>query len=826
MMNFFPQVHTGEKPYQCDVCATYFTESGSLKVHKRLHSGEKPFKCDVCDVAFNGAGMLATHKRKHTGERPYMCDECGKTFRLLSTLKSHRRRHTGEKPFKCEVCGSSFAQRAAMQRHKRIHSDHKPWECEQCGYKFREKENLRKHVELHKIKLQHLCTVCGAGFNQAKKLETHKMLHNGGDRPYQCNKCPSTFTNPKYLTQHKKRVHDKKGTLRCEECNGTFKRKESLRSHMRIHMGVRPFVCPECGAAFNQRGSLTKHIRIHGDDVSSDFSNCNSVERKTSSDASFVKSGNNDVDGLAEHDLHSCTLCSDNFSTHKELIYHKRSNHPVQKSAQTTEQDDDSSEHIRDKYVCEDCDQAFFRKRQLKAHKKYCPCSCSTYQTESAEEVPTVVTSSLHNEPKEVDAMKLLTAALGVTGNDCSSEVSQHQHRQTHHIPHSPHNYHSPTPLSPKHYQCHSPLSPHHYTSPSLSPHQYTSPSPHITTPTTTSGKNEQHCQDLFTFTASNSSPHQIQYNLSRQDIDHLQLPLQQLMHLPHLCTQLQDNLHHPSDHLQQLMQQQNALKQLSEDNILKLAEEHSQQQQTSHHLQQLSYIQQMDHPTSRYYYSQSNDPPQEPPSQHHDPSHYLTQHSGDLQQSSRQCSDITDHVHQNSKHHILQESARTQKHITQTTRQQHIQTLSEQSSVVNCLSPSVQPTVLDTSQHPQSSNHHLPVDSLEEQQFFKDSSLSGQQHFPHHHQSLHLDHNLPQSTPGSEDCDDLTSTLHHHSHTQNHQLQEDLYQSEEDNQMEIKQHYHDHHHPLLTIHHSQHFKVEDPYDVTVKHELVSHTYS
>ncbi|KAL5005601.1 hypothetical protein ScPMuIL_016759, partial [Solemya velum] len=60
------RVHTGEKPYKCDVCAAAFTWKGNLITHQRIHTGEKPYTCGVCGSAFTRKGNLNTHQMIHT----------------------------------------------------------------------------------------------------------------------------------------------------------------------------------------------------------------------------------------------------------------------------------------------------------------------------------------------------------------------------------------------------------------------------------------------------------------------------------------------------------------------------------------------------------------------------------------------------------------------------------------------------------------------------------------------------------------------------------------------------------------------------------------
>lgn len=796
------KVHTGIKPYCCDECSTCFTEAGSLKVHKRLHSGEKPFKCDQCDVAFNGAGMLATHKRKHTGEKPYSCSVCGEAFRLLSTLKSHKLRHTGEKPFTCELCGSSFTQRAAMQRHRRIHSNQKPWECEQCGFKFREKENLRKHIAIHKIKLQHMCNICGEGFNQAKKLEIHKMLHNGGDRPYQCSKCPSTFTNPKYLMQHKKRVHDRKGAVRCEECNGTFKRKEILRSHMRIHSGERPYVCEECGAAFNQRGTLTKHIRSHSKNISVSENKCDEIFECRPCSHVFLDKMSYErhiLDHCAAEDAaFSCPICSLGFSSQKELVRHKRTNHPSQRTARGnsgSEQDvDDSSEHIRDKYVCEDCDQTFFRRRQLKAHKKYCPCNCSALQPEPREEI-NVKTPSLQIGTKEVDPMKLLTAVLAVTGNDSDDGLTYQQS-----VGRGPPSSISSSVVEPP------------SSVPAIieqPPDRY--PSPH-----------------LFPANDALCPPH---LNIHHQE-DDLQQPSQRVLHVPQPSQQ--DQLQQPlQGHLPRLSQQEISLQQLShhhdhlqqssQDNLQQSSHQQDQTHQLNHHqdhLQQLPQDHSHLHQSSQHSHLQqsSQDHVHQPPQQQE----HLQQPSrhSHMQQVSRQ-----DHIQQPSRQNrYLQQSSEHHIHLHQTTRQEdgiqhqtrqlnHLHHLPQQGQLHQ---PSRGPDQLHQSVRRQDYMHHPQIDHIVQQHFYKTDSLSlTSQHLLTHHrtqqhqlheqpgQNMHLKEDLHQDL---EDCDELSPSIHHHDQPGNcqehhHQLHAAPVQESDHEDLGETKH-HPHHHQL---HQQQH---------------------
>ncbi|XP_011861996.1 PREDICTED: zinc finger protein 624-like [Vollenhovia emeryi] len=58
------------RKYQCNICEKKFLRSSHLAIHKRIHSGIRPFKCDVCSLSFTQKGDMKRHRaRRHLSEK-------------------------------------------------------------------------------------------------------------------------------------------------------------------------------------------------------------------------------------------------------------------------------------------------------------------------------------------------------------------------------------------------------------------------------------------------------------------------------------------------------------------------------------------------------------------------------------------------------------------------------------------------------------------------------------------------------------------------------------------------------------------------------------
>ena len=112
-------------------------------VEKKIRNPKDSRKCETCGKSPASKQGLVVHFRTHTGEKPYECDLCPQRFTQRSALTDHRRTHFAPS-LKCDICKKKFIQSSALRRHRLRHL---PWtyRCKFCPMKFATSDDLRYH---------------------------------------------------------------------------------------------------------------------------------------------------------------------------------------------------------------------------------------------------------------------------------------------------------------------------------------------------------------------------------------------------------------------------------------------------------------------------------------------------------------------------------------------------------------------------------------------------------------------------------------------------------------------------------------------------------
>lgn len=89
----------------------FFFIVGKYESHTRVHTGEKPFECDICHQRYSTKSNLTVHRKKHSNEvefhkKEHKCPYCNKLHASKKTLAKHVKRQVLS-CFHC-VCHCAF----------------------------------------------------------------------------------------------------------------------------------------------------------------------------------------------------------------------------------------------------------------------------------------------------------------------------------------------------------------------------------------------------------------------------------------------------------------------------------------------------------------------------------------------------------------------------------------------------------------------------------------------------------------------------------------------------------------------------------------------
>ncbi|XP_045101274.1 zinc finger protein 568-like [Portunus trituberculatus] len=91
-------------------------------------------------------------------------------------------------------------------------------------------------------------------------LRPHMLIHSG-QKPYWCSICGKKFRQKSNLTTHMC-IHSGEKPYECYICHKVFARLNHLQRHIQTHTGEKPHTCSFCWKQFTKKCGLSNHMSL------------------------------------------------------------------------------------------------------------------------------------------------------------------------------------------------------------------------------------------------------------------------------------------------------------------------------------------------------------------------------------------------------------------------------------------------------------------------------------------------------------------------------------------------------------------------------------
>ena len=261
-------LHDENRCLRCKSCFKSSRQLNDPRYHKCLR---KIFDCKICGKLLKTDIELEKHEKKHIKKAVFKCEDCTKEFlssRMLEVHMQRRRNCQGQKTghIQCDSCAKKFSSIQVLRKHKKVDDCQTIITCENCQ-KYIKEFSYNMHLITCKVNFtlsDLMCKTCFKRFPDIESFGSHLKTHPEGGI-YKCELCVNTFAHKNHVIKHAK-IHTKK--YKCEHCSKMFHRSKSLKGHMNIHVGGKPWECNRCLKRFHNKEILIHHAkRLHPNQV-------------------------------------------------------------------------------------------------------------------------------------------------------------------------------------------------------------------------------------------------------------------------------------------------------------------------------------------------------------------------------------------------------------------------------------------------------------------------------------------------------------------------------------------------------------------------------
>lgn len=274
----------------CPLCNKGFTERAHLQAHFVVHTGERPFPCDLCPNTFGFRTSLRRHKRdvhgianqQKVGKVKF---ECKLPINSKPPPTRDQSENDGDKGFKCPLCDNAYSQMGNLAEHFVVHTNERPFQCKYCPEDFRYRSNVSRHVVRSHSKKSvkdgyHIkagsaflssCPWESMGITVSTQSKSPvKALQMEREPRFYCQLCNGVFSSQRSLENHHQNFHF---SLQCDRCKKTYPTETALESHSRrcakvvvkqeTEDAVELLPCLYCQKQFMKPYTLKRHIRSY-----------------------------------------------------------------------------------------------------------------------------------------------------------------------------------------------------------------------------------------------------------------------------------------------------------------------------------------------------------------------------------------------------------------------------------------------------------------------------------------------------------------------------------------------------------------------------------
>jgi len=262
----------------------------------------------------------------------YSCKEeqaenCNYSTKSLAGMRDHLREHLFKqgKIGQCEICAKYFPKGHLKTHIKMVHEGMKTHECKTCQKSFKTNKMLQAHEMVHApddVRYQFSCHVCGRRFTQRGNLDTHLKNHLGV-KPYKCDSCEKAFLTSSALKAHTL-THTGEKPYQCETCEAKFSSSSQLKNHVMVkHLNLHKYQCTYCPVKYNRLELLRNHEMSHTGETPFKCTVCGKgFRRKDKLRIHEVLHGSDE-----DKYRYPCEVCGKRFTQSNNLKTHMKSHH-------------------------------------------------------------------------------------------------------------------------------------------------------------------------------------------------------------------------------------------------------------------------------------------------------------------------------------------------------------------------------------------------------------------------------------------------------------------------------------------------------------------